>query len=134
MNTRFRQKVSNIFESFVAVGIQLERLTSQYSLFLVYDNGLSPRVVEIPKGSTRWVFPTANFLAKSPLRIFGKRIHIVFALSKGDIEHELTLWRTLKPECREFESTYTPCIEEIDNFSAVHTIASQSIGIPRNYA
>ena len=92
-------------------------------LFLVYDHRFSPLIVQVAKRCERGIFTSSDFLAESSFCILGKRIHIVFALSKGDIEHELSLRGTLKPERREFESTYTPSIEEIDDLAAVHTIS-----------
>ena len=46
----------------------------------------------------------ANFLAKSTLRIFGKRIYIVFALDKGHRKRKFALWRTFKPKLWELQA------------------------------
>jgi len=122
-----RQKEANILQSAITLAVQLKSLVDNPATFFVYYHRLSPNVIKVADWRNPWVFPSAHFLAQTPPCVLGKRIHIVFALSKGDIEHELTLRCTLKPKGWEFESTDTPCIEEIDNPPAVHRITGKPV-------
>jgi len=70
-------------------------------------------------------------LAQSSLCIFGKRIHIVFALPKGDIEHELSLRGIFVPKLREFEGRKSTAVQKVNYLSSVNRIARQSVGMPR---
>ncbi|OGZ42490.1 MAG: hypothetical protein A3H62_00495 [Candidatus Ryanbacteria bacterium RIFCSPLOWO2_02_FULL_44_40] len=77
-----------------------------------------------------WKYSHAYFLAKSTLRVLGKRIDIVFALHKSHRQREFALWRVFKPVAREFEARKVSDVEKIDYLSAVHRIARQTIGVP----
>ncbi|MBU4369139.1 hypothetical protein KKG58_00040 [Patescibacteria group bacterium] len=73
-------------------------------------------------------------MAQTTLRIFGKRIHIIFALPKGNVQHELALWRRFKPKLRKLQRHNTPAIYEVDNLASVHRIARYTIRVPTNDA
>ncbi|MDD4466968.1 MAG: hypothetical protein PHQ08_00760 [Candidatus Pacebacteria bacterium] len=70
-------------------------------------------------------------MAQPSLCVFGKRIHIVFALPKGDVEHELSLSRVFIPKLRKFKRSKSTAVQEIDYLSAINRIARQSVGVPR---
>ncbi|MBM3257353.1 MAG: hypothetical protein FJY98_03475 [Candidatus Liptonbacteria bacterium] len=69
-------------------------------------------------------------MAQTTLRVFGKRIHIVFALPKYNVQHKFSLRGIFKPQRWKFERLNTPAIQEINYFPAVHRIARQSIRVP----
>ncbi|OHA21174.1 MAG: hypothetical protein A2W52_04105 [Candidatus Taylorbacteria bacterium RIFCSPHIGHO2_02_49_25] len=69
-------------------------------------------------------------MAQSSFRILGKRIHIVFALPKGDIEHELALRGVFAPKGRKLQARKFFAVQEEDKQSSVHRIARQSVRVP----
>ncbi|OGZ21121.1 MAG: hypothetical protein A3C48_01935 [Candidatus Nealsonbacteria bacterium RIFCSPHIGHO2_02_FULL_38_75] len=69
-------------------------------------------------------------MAQTTLRVFGKRIHIVFALPKSDIQHKFSLRRWFKPKLWKLQRRNTPAINKVNYLSAVNRIARQSIGVP----
>ncbi|MDP3980892.1 MAG: hypothetical protein Q8Q33_05720 [Chlamydiota bacterium] len=100
--------------------------------FLAVNNyGFSTNIVYIANRRNARIFASTDFLAQTPLGVFGKRIHIVFALPKCDIQHKFSLWRWLKPKLRKLQRHNTPAINEINYLSTVNRIARQSIGMPR---
>ncbi|HWO06997.1 MAG TPA: hypothetical protein VNM40_00225 [Candidatus Paceibacterota bacterium] len=70
-------------------------------------------------------------MAQTTFCVFGKRIHIVFALPKDDVQHKFSLWRIFKPQRRKFERGELAGIKQVDNTPAVHRIARQSVCVPR---
>src|SRR3989338_10851966 len=93
-----RQKFSNIFQSLIALRIKFKSLANHRSLLFIHDNRFITRVIDIANWRKAWIFASFNFLAQSSFSIFGKRIHIVFALPKGDVEHELSLRGIFHPK------------------------------------
>ncbi|MEK7501749.1 MAG: hypothetical protein AAB629_02385, partial [Patescibacteria group bacterium] len=63
--------------------------------------------------------PTLNILAQI--------IHIVFALPKGNVQHEFSLWRIFEPVSWKFQVLNFSCVQEVDNLSSVYGISGETI-------
>src|SRR3990167_6396816 len=77
--------------------------------------------------SETWIFTAPYFLAQPSFRIFGKRIHIIFALPKRHIEHKLSLRSAIAPKCGKLQARKFFCVEEINNASTINTISCETI-------
>ena len=86
-----RQKVAYIFQSSVAGGVILKSRFDNFCFLAVNNYGFVSNIIYISNRRNARILAPTDFLAQTTLGIFGKRIHIVFALPKGDIEHELSL-------------------------------------------
>ncbi|OGN28461.1 MAG: hypothetical protein A3A33_00600 [Candidatus Yanofskybacteria bacterium RIFCSPLOWO2_01_FULL_49_25] len=53
-------------------------------------------------------------------------------MPKSNIEHEFALRGCLKPKCREFERLDIATINKINERTAIHAVASQTVGMPRH--
>ncbi|MFH1968642.1 MAG: hypothetical protein ABIJ84_04610 [bacterium] len=129
-NPALRQKVRDIFKPSVASGVIFKGGFDNFRFLFVNDNGFISHIVYVANRRNARIFAPTDFLAQTTLGVFRKRIHVVFALPKSDIQHKFSLRRWFKPKLREFQSRNTPAINEIDYLSAVHRIARQPIGVP----
>ncbi|OGI61902.1 hypothetical protein A3G48_02315 [Candidatus Nomurabacteria bacterium RIFCSPLOWO2_12_FULL_40_42] len=125
-----RQKVCDVFKSLVAFHIQLKRLLDDFRFLSINNDTFYPRIIYVSDRSKRWVFSVSNFLAKSTLCIFGKRIHIVFALPESHVEHKFPLTSVITPKSRKFQARKFSRVEEINHPTSVHRIAGETIGVP----
>src|SRR3989344_5919725 len=75
----------------------------------------------------------AKFCSMPTLNILGKIINIVFALPKGNVQHEFSLRSILEPVGWKFQILYLSCVQKIDNLSSVYGISGETIRIPRKY-
>ncbi|MFA5813617.1 MAG: hypothetical protein WC862_03855 [Patescibacteria group bacterium] len=126
-----RQKVRDIFQSSVAGSVKFKSGFDNFRFLSIHHDCLGANIVDIANRRNARIFASSDFLAQTTLRVFGKRIHIVFALPKSDIQHKFSLRRWFKPKLRKLQRRNTPAINEINNLSAVHRIARQSVGVPR---
>ncbi|HEY4477080.1 MAG TPA: hypothetical protein VJB56_00455 [Candidatus Paceibacterota bacterium] len=129
-NPTLRQKVAHIFKPSVAGGVILKNGFDNFCFLAVNNNTFCPHIVDIANRRNARIFSASHFLAQTTLRVFGKRIHIVFALPKCDIQHKFSLRRWFKPELRKFQRRNMPAINEINNLATINRIARQSIGMP----
>ncbi|OGR51805.1 MAG: hypothetical protein A2049_11715 [Elusimicrobia bacterium GWA2_62_23] len=67
------------------------------------------------------------------MHVFRKVINIVFALAKGDGQHELALWRGVEPEGRELQGRYLADVHQVDKPPAVYGVAGQPVRMPGHY-
>ncbi|OGM97906.1 MAG: hypothetical protein A2735_03025 [Candidatus Yanofskybacteria bacterium RIFCSPHIGHO2_01_FULL_41_21] len=100
------------------------------SFLAVNNDRFSSYIIYVADRRNARIFAPSHFLAQTTLRVFGKRIHIVFALPKSDIQHKFSLRRWLKPELREFQRCNMPAINEINDLSTIYRIARQSVRMP----
>src|SRR3989338_1875022 len=129
-NAGFRQKRRYIFQSHISFRVFLKSQAHNTRFFLFYHDCLCSRIIEISHWRLARKYSHSHFLAKSAFRIFGKRIYIVFALPESHVEHEFTLTSVITPKGWKFNARKFPCVEKINNLSAVHRIAGEPIGIP----
>src|SRR3989344_1810466 len=66
----------------------------------------------------------------STLDILCKVVHIIFTLPKSNVEHEFSLWRIFKPECRKLQVFDFPRVQQIDNLATVNGISSKTVRMP----
>ncbi|OGI66688.1 hypothetical protein A2823_01205 [Candidatus Nomurabacteria bacterium RIFCSPHIGHO2_01_FULL_41_91] len=118
-----RQKVTHVFKPSVAGGVILKRRLDNFRLLTVNNNTFISHIVDISNGRNARILASSHFLAQTTLRVFGKRIHIVFALPKSDVQHKFSLRCWFKPKLRKLQRRNTPAINQIDYLSAVHRIA-----------
>ncbi|MFZ3069144.1 MAG: hypothetical protein WA052_02390 [Microgenomates group bacterium] len=71
-----------------------------------------------------------NLLAKTTLNILREIIDIVFGLTESEVEHELSLRSVIKPKGRKLEVKELPCVEKIDEVTAINAVSGQPIGVP----
>src|SRR3989338_4061804 len=126
-----RQKVGDIFQSVSTFYIEFKRLPDNFCFLSVNDNGFCSTVIDISNRGKRWIVAITNFLAKSSFGIFGKRIHIVFALSERHVQHKFTLRGRITPKSWKLQARKFPCVEEVDYLSTVNTISCETIRMPR---
>ena len=98
-----RQKVRNVLQSLITFGIQLKGSFDNSSMSFVNMDGFGARVIQISDWSKGRVLASSNFLSETTFRVLGKRVYIVFALAKGQIEHEFALGGGFEPEGGKFE-------------------------------
>ncbi|OHB23206.1 MAG: hypothetical protein A2939_02210 [Parcubacteria group bacterium RIFCSPLOWO2_01_FULL_48_18] len=122
-NPALRQKIRDIFKSSVACGVKFKNCFNNFRFLSINYNTFVSHIIDIANRRNAGIFASSYFLAQTPLGVFGKRINIVFALPKGDIEHKFSLRRWLKPELREFQRRNTPAINEINDLSTINRIA-----------
>ena len=67
-------------------------------------------------------------------RVLGKGINVILALAKRNIEHELSLWGWLKPKRGKTHRRDLASVHKIDQSSAVHAVAGEAVGMPRQDA
>src|SRR3990167_7956083 len=84
--------------------VSFKSQANETRFFLFYHNRFCSRIIEIPHWRLAWKYSHSHFLAKSTLRVLGKRINIVFALHKCHRQREFALWRVFKQIAREFEA------------------------------
>src|SRR3989338_7411454 len=125
-----RQKFSNVFQPFIALRVEFKSLANHWGLLFVYYNSFVARIVYVAHWRKAWIFTSFHFLAQTSFSIFGKRIHIVFALPKGDVEHKFSLRGIFRPESWKFQYRQMPAIQKINYFSTINRIARQSIRMP----
>ncbi len=118
-----RQKVGDIFQPFIVLRVKLKRRLDNFCFLFVHDDLFVSHVVNIANRRNALIFASPDFLAQTTLRVFKKRIHILFALHKSDIDHKFFLWRWFKPKLRKFQRHNTLAINKVNDFSTVHRIA-----------
>ncbi|OGD40945.1 hypothetical protein A3K28_00020 [Candidatus Azambacteria bacterium RIFOXYB1_FULL_40_33] len=69
-------------------------------------------------------------MAQTTLRVFGKRIHIVFALPKNDVQHKFSLRRIFKPQRWKLQARKFADVQKVNDTPAVHRITRQSVRVP----
>src|SRR3989338_380965 len=74
----------------IALGVKLKCLANDRRTLFIYDDRFITRVIDISNWSQRRIFAPSHFLAQSSFSIFGKRIYIVFALPKSDVQHKFS--------------------------------------------
>ena len=121
------QEVERRFTS----GVALECLLDERGALAVDHHLLGAVIVLVSNRREARIFAPSHLLTQAALGVFRKRIHIVFAESEFAMEHELSLGRVLKPGAGEFERLQRSRIEEVNNPPAVHAIARQAVGMPR---
>ncbi|OGN16616.1 MAG: hypothetical protein A3C81_02520 [Candidatus Yanofskybacteria bacterium RIFCSPHIGHO2_02_FULL_46_19] len=107
----------------IALGVKLKCLANDRRTLFIYDDRFITRVIDISNWSQRRIFAPSHFLAQSSFSIFGKRIYIVFALPKSDVQHKFSLWCRFKPELHKFQCHKSTCVHKINYFSTVNRIA-----------
>ncbi|OGR63609.1 MAG: hypothetical protein A2X31_05355 [Elusimicrobia bacterium GWB2_63_22] len=73
-------------------------------------------------------------MAYAALYVFREVVHVILGLAEGDRQHELTLWRRVKPERGKLQFQNLACVHQIDQFSAVNTIPREAVRVPGHYA
>ncbi|MEK7535708.1 MAG: hypothetical protein AAB590_01690 [Patescibacteria group bacterium] len=115
-----RQKVRDIFKPRTTLGIELKGRTDNLGELAINHYCLGARIIKIANRCRTRILTPLHLLAQSSLGVLGKRIHIVFALTKGNIEHELTLRGILHPKRRELEARKNSRIKQVDQSSPVY--------------
>ncbi|OHA19828.1 MAG: hypothetical protein A2W52_00745 [Candidatus Taylorbacteria bacterium RIFCSPHIGHO2_02_49_25] len=126
-----RQKHADSIKRLITLCIHLKRLTNYRRGFFVYDNRFCSRVVDVTYWRKSRIFAAPDFLAQTSFGIFGKRIHIILALSERHVKHKLSLRSGVAPKSRKFQARKFSCVEEINHFTSIHRIAGEAIGVPR---
>src|SRR3989338_2205127 len=121
---------SDTLQCLVAFRVQLKRVANNRRGLFVHDNRFRSRVVDISHGGKTWIFAAPHFLAQPSFCIFGKRIHIIFALPESHIQHELSLRSAIAPKSRKLQARKFFCIEEINYSSTINTISCETIRMP----
>src|SRR3989344_6112842 len=133
-HAKLRQKLRHTFERVRPFGEFLKRSYDNFRFCVVRFNLPCFRIVHIAKGRERQPFATAEFLANTALHIFNKVVRKILGLSERHLQHEFPLRSWLKPKLREAQRNDFAGIYEIDNASAVHTVASEAIRVPCEYS
>ncbi|HPA25513.1 MAG TPA: hypothetical protein PLK76_02015 [bacterium] len=121
---------SDVLECLIAFCVEFKGAANDGRGLFVHDNSFCPRIIKITNWSKRGIFTAPYFLAQPSFRIFGKRIHIIFALPEGNVEHKFPLRSCFKPKCGKFQHCQVPAVQEINYLAAINRIARQSVGVP----
>ncbi len=124
------KKDTQSFLRLASGSIPLECFLNNRSALAVNENPLGAIIIDIANRGRARIFTASDFFTKSALRIFRKRINIVFAETKIVVKHKLSLRRVFKPRTGEFERVDFVCIEHVDDPSAVHAVAGKAVGMP----
>ncbi|MEK7591510.1 MAG: hypothetical protein AAB489_04885 [Patescibacteria group bacterium] len=111
-------------------GIEFKSLSDDGGFVWVWVNVPLLSVVDIPKRGRPRPLASAHFFAHAALHVLGKVVHIVLGLTERDIEHELPLWRWLKPEGRELQSFEFAGVQEVNDLSSIHAVSGEPVRVP----
>lgn len=90
--------LANFIERIVAGCVKLEGLTHEFGFF---GNNRNAAIIPVIEVSNWWAIrpnSVSQLLSNTTLDVFGEVINVIFALAKGDVEHELSMRRWIKAE------------------------------------
>ncbi|OGJ84062.1 hypothetical protein A2529_04700 [Candidatus Peribacteria bacterium RIFOXYD2_FULL_58_15] len=113
---------------------EYERLPNERRTLRINCDSFRFQIVHVADRCKCWPFATVQLLANPALHVLAQVIHVVLALPEGDIEHELSLRRTLEPEAAELEVLERSRVQQIDDASSINTITRKAVRVPRQNA
>src|SRR3989344_8394275 len=87
-------------------------------------------IVDVSKRGKARPNTFSQFCSMPALDILGKIINVVFALPKGNVQHEFSLRCIFKPVGRKFQVFNLSCVQEVDNLSSIYGISGETIWVP----
>ncbi|HSY18441.1 MAG TPA: hypothetical protein VK815_08920 [Candidatus Acidoferrales bacterium] len=118
----------------VALRIHFKGLFDVGCPLTIHNDFLGAVVIQVADGGGAGVFTPPDFFTKPALGVFRKGINVVFAETKIIVEHQFSLRRVLKPRAGEFERLNDAGVQHVNDPSAVHAVAGEAVGVPREYA
>ncbi|MCO5068563.1 MAG: hypothetical protein M9910_07775 [Kiritimatiellae bacterium] len=115
-------------------GVGLEQASNQRCFGLVHNDGPQAGMVQVAdRRASGELAPDQLFPNPSP-DVLGEVVHVVFGLPKGNVQHELTLRRVLKPEVGELQREQLADIEQVNDAAPVDRIAGEAVRVPSQNA
>src|SRR3989344_2743900 len=126
-----RQKVGDSAEGVRPFGVFLKRFYHNARFSRMRFDIPRFRIVYIAKGSEHQPLASTDFLADTTRNILNEIVAVILTLSARHLQHKFPLLSWLKPKCRKTQRNDFGRVYCINDAPTVNTIASKSIGMPR---